>query len=177
MIRLGAKARASLLIVALAASGSEAFAQTSPAGNGFWFGADGGYGRLALTNCSSCEPDGVGFGSIRLGGRVGSGMLVGGELGIARGASELPSLEVLLGTVSLYPLSGSGAHLRLGLGVLGRGAYSNVDGLFMIAFMAGAGYDLRVSPGVSIVPSVTFIAGPGGYATNLLRVGAGITFH
>jgi hypothetical protein len=167
----------SLLITAMAALGSEASAQRGPAGAGFWFGADGGYGRLALPNCASCEPAGVSFGSIRLGGRLSSRTLVGGELGIAGASSELPQTAVLMGTVSLYPLAASDAHVRLGLGFLGRDAYGNVDGMVMIALMAGAGYDVRVSPGISVVPSVSWIVGPGGYSTNVLRAGVGITFH
>ena len=75
------------------------------------------------------------------------------------------------------PLAASDAHVRLGLGVLGRDANGNVDGMVMTALMVGAGYDVRVSPGISVVPSVSWIVGPGGYATNVLRAGVGITFH
>ena len=177
MSRLGMQVCGSLVIAAMAGFVSEASAQRGPAGEGFWFGADGGYGRLALTNCASCEPAGVGFGSIRLGGRIGSRMLVGGELGFAGASSELPSLASLLGTVSLHPLAASGAHLRLGFGFLGRGANGNVDGMALIALMAGAGYDVRISSGMSVVPSISWIAAPGGYSTNVLRAGLGITFH
>ena len=167
----------SLLIAAVAGLGSEAAAQRGPAGGGFWFGADGGYGRLALTNCTVCEPAGVGFGSIRLGGRIGTRTLIGGEVGIGGASSGLPQTAVLLGTVSHYPLAASGAHVRLGLGFLGRDANGNVDGMVMIALMAGAGYDVRVSPGMSVVPSISWVVGPGAYATNVLRAGVGITFH
>ena len=177
MSSLRAQVCSSLLIAAMAGFGSEASAQSGPAGGGFWFGADGGFGRLALPNCTACEPAGVGFGSIRLGGRLGSRTLIGGELGIAGASSALPQTAVLLGTVSLYPLAASGAHVRLGLGFLGRDANGNVDGMVMIALMAGAGYDVRVSSGMSVVPSVSWIVGPGEYSTNVLRAGVGITFH
>ena len=177
MSRLSAQVCGSFLIAAMAGLGSQAFAQRGPAGGGFWLGADGGYGRMALTNCASCEPGGVGFGSIRLGGRVGSRLLVGAEMGVAGPSSELPSTAVVLGTVSLYPLAVSSAHLRLGVGALGRGSHSNVDGLVLIALMAGVGYDVRVSSGMSVVPSISWIAAPGGYSTNILRAGVGITFH
>lgn len=178
MIRLNAQVCSSLLMAAMAGFGSEAFAQRGPTGGGFWFGADGAYGRLARTNCT-CESASVGFGSIRLGGRIGSRTLLGAEVGIAGGSSELPSpaLAILLGTVSLYPLAASGAHLRLGFGALGRGTYWNVDGMALVALMAGAGYDVRVNSGMSVVPSISWIVAPGGYSTNVLRAGVGITFH
>jgi hypothetical protein len=179
MSRLSAQVCGSLLIAAMAALGPEASAQRGPAGGGFWFGADGAYGRMVRTNCTSCESASVGFGAIRLGGRLGPRMLLGGEVGIAAGSSELPSpaLAILLGTVSLYPLVASGAHLRLGFGALGRGTYWNVDGMALLALMAGAGYDVRVSSGMSVVPSISWIVAPGGYSTNVLRAGVGITFH
>ena len=168
----------SVAVAALALFGSgEAGAQDRQLREGFWLGADGGYGRLALTSCQSCEPAGVRFGSVRLGGTIGSRMLAGAEIGLAGGARDLPSLAILLGTVSLYPAARSGAHLRLGFGAIGREAYSNVDGLVLLAFMAGAGYDLRVRRGISVVPSVSWVVGPGGYSTNMLRAGVGITFH
>jgi hypothetical protein len=179
MSSLSAQVVRSLMIAAVAGFGSEASAQRGPAGGGFWFGADAAYGRMARTNCASCESTGIGFGSIRLGGRIGSHMLLGAEVGIAAGSSELPSpaLAILLGTVSLYPLAASGAHLRLGFGALGRGTYWNVDGMALVALMAGAGYDVRVSSGMSVVPSISWIVAPGGYSTNVLRAGVGITFH
>jgi hypothetical protein len=177
MSRISVQVGGLLLIAAMAGFGAEAAAQRGPAGGGFWFGADGGYGRLALTNCASCEPAGVRFGSIRLGGRIGSRTLIGGELGLAGAPSELPPTAVLLGTVSLYPLAASDAHLRLGLGFLGRDGYGNVDGMVMLALMAGAGYDVRVSSGMSVVPSISWVVGPGAYSTNVLRAGVGITFH
>ena len=164
---------AALLMFAVA----RAEAQQGEGRNGFWFGADGGYNRTSLTNCASCEPAGSRYGALRLGGKIGSGILAGAELGLAGGSSGLPSVATLLGTVSVYPARRSGAHVRFGIGALARSAYANVDGLPMPAFMGGIGYDLRMRPGMSIVPSVTVLIGPGSYATTLVRAGLGITFH
>lgn len=166
---------ATAMVAALLVIGSQqAVTQEPPLRSGFWAGIDGGYGRMALTNCSSCEPAGIPVASIRFGGTIGSSMLAGAEFGLGGRAAGLPSLATLLGTVSFYPVPRAGAHVRLGFGAIGRGRYSNVDGLAMLAFMGGAGYAIRVRRGMSIVPSVSVVIGPGSYATSLLRATLGI---
>jgi hypothetical protein len=156
---------------------AQARAQVEERGSGFWYGGDGGYAQVELVNCIACDPAGLPFGAVRLGGRIGASMLVGAELGLAGRSAQHPSIASLIGTVTVYPVRRSGAHIRLGLGLLGRGAYSNVDGLAMPALLGGAGYDIRVSEAMSVVPSVSAIIGPGAYATNLVRVGIGLTGH
>jgi hypothetical protein len=166
-------------ILLLCGTAQQLAAQGAPARDGFWFGADAGYGRLSLPNCLECEPAGVLVGSMRFGGKLGNHALVGLELSrTANGAaSGLPALTLAAATAYVYPMPRSGFHVKVGIGPASRGGYSNVDGFATIGFLAGLGFDRRVAPNISVVPFISWLGILGGYETHVVQGGVGVTFH
>lgn len=169
---------------------------------GFWLGAGLGQGYTDL-RCGICggdrEAGGV-SGYVRAGGTVTPRFLLGGELSVWRRGGEITEhLGALAGTALLYPNARHGWFLKLGLGYSRYRASQDDDALVSHVWSAqtGLGYEMRVNPGVSLVPYVTALITPqgnlnredtrnGGYraervATDLnllsIQFGVGITRH
>ena len=116
IFKTGCPIAALIAAVLLFGPAAQARAQVEERGSGFWYGGDGGCAQVDLVNWIACDPAGLPFGAVRLGGRIGASMLVGAELGLAGRSARHPSLATLTGTITVYPVRRFGAQIRLGVG-------------------------------------------------------------
>jgi len=143
---------------------------TAQGRQGFWFGVGGGFGSADVT-CDDCTGDreGSGAGYLRLGWTLNERVLIGGEFNVW--AKSFALEDGLDATASLYNFSGSIAFYPTtsGFFVKGGAGASTADLEFKVTgtnvtveigtgfgFLAGAGYDVRVSRNVSITPAVNY---------------------
>lgn len=142
-------------------------AQRAGAGDALFFGASVSRG-LARVSCEICRSNrGTAFsGSLRLGGQLRPGVLVGAE---ADGwlKSEANVDERLWGlsvVASFYPGRGP-FYWRGGIGMLLHRIDDDTDVLSTSAFgiKLGLGYEIPLGPRVRVAPELTFFAAsPGG---------------
>jgi hypothetical protein len=158
-------------------------AQTRPLRNGFWFGASAGYGRTNTPECPSCVGGDVALLSLRLGGKLSDHALLGLEYnGTMNGwkGSSRPSLQLITLTGYIYPAARTGLHLKAGFGIglkTGVGYGSEEGEALYSGFVLGGAYDYRIAPGVSVVPSISWLSIPSGVAASVIHGGLGITVH
>lgn len=136
------------------------------AGEGFYAGLSVGAGG-ATDTCSQCinvEREWGLAGDLRAGLSLGPSLRVGPEVGFWRKTEDGFGLTLVtvLGTATLHPYDRAGFFLKAGLGGafardsfdFGSGGVSHTE--TGLAFMAGAGYDLRVGDRLSLAPAVTY---------------------
>lgn len=155
--------RALVMIVMMLVACDSASAQdhSAPSGAGFWAsaGAGGGWTRLS---CAICRTDVRGGPALQLSGgaTVRRGLLVGVEVdGWTRAEDEIRTL-LLSGTLSarIYPQLSRGLFLKGGVGVT---RYSLDEGELrttLPGLLLGAGYDIPLSSGYAVTPSVGLLA-------------------
>lgn len=146
---------------------------------GFWIGFGFGYGSLGLSDCDECDREGGLSGFLKLGGTLSDNWLLGFESNswIDEEFETTYSVSASTATVYYYPSPARGLHLKGGLGI----GYIDVEDIgdeTGVGFMIGVGNDFRVGRNISIVPVLTWYLGDfDGGSTNVLMLGAGVTFH
>ena len=172
MGKLRATGLSALLMVVLA---STAFAQQAQTRQGFWIGGGLGYGSLG---CDGCDRLGAPSGYLKLGGTLSKNLLLGMETnGWSR--SELGtrlSMGNISGAVYWYPMTTNGLFVKAGAG------YSlindNLGNSLGFGMLGGVGYDVRVSPQLSVTPVANWFSGNfEGGPINVLQLGLGVTSH
>jgi hypothetical protein len=160
---------------------------------GFWLSAGLGVGGESFD-----ARDGLGwsdaesgpFAALKLGGTVGSNVLLGAELSgwtdrYYRNNDLDRSLASLMGIVQWYPAARGDFWLKGGLGFAhsedrqyfgtGSAVEWKQDGT---AFAIGLGYDARVARNVSLTPSLDFTAHRySDHDERILSLGVAVTFH
>ncbi len=182
-----AKARSRMLLVVLTTLAVPALAAEAQIRRGFWwsFGAGFGSAQARCDQCVSGSRVGSFNGTIRLGGTIGTHLLLGWEgSGWLRNDSGWLQTDVdvgrTLGNSSVialyYPGAASGFFIEAGVGVSYAGfppadrpvdfcfagtCYSLEEGAHGVGFgmIAGLGYDLRIRPNLSLTPELTFALG------------------
>lgn len=148
---------------------------------GFWIGFGLGYGSLGF-ECSGCGNDRVGgaSGYLKMGGKLSDKLLLGGESNAW--TKDDAGTTVTAGNVSVvlyyYPSTTSGFFLRAGLG----GASLDIEGVGSETgggAVFGLGYDVRVSPKMSLTPVLNFGAGAlaNDFKQNVVQIALGLTWH
>lgn len=185
-----------LLLGLLAATAVEA--QRPQVRRGFWFSAGGGAGHTT-SDCDQCDVENRELGnylSLTVGGTVRRNVLVAAEANSWSRAFDggEDSLLGVFTVVQWYPWDALGWHLRTGVGwSLARSGFQvgetqgSADKVGL-GLRFGSGWDIRVSPRVSVSPFLGIhIAALGEKEvrgvtlTNLLtasrQVGVGVTVH
>lgn len=147
--------------------------------NGFWIGFGFGYGSLGVEDCEDCGREGGLAGFVKLGGKLSDNWLLGFESNnwIDEEFGTTYSIGASTATAYYYPNPARGLHLKGGLG-LGHIDVEDLGDETGIGFMIGIGNDFRVGRNISIVPVLTWYLGDfDGGSTNVLMLGAGVTFH
>ncbi|HEU4747387.1 MAG TPA: outer membrane beta-barrel protein [Gemmatimonadaceae bacterium] len=160
---------------------AEAQAQNAQTRDGFWISGGLGYGTLGCEACGTRE-GGLSV-DLSLGGTISPRFLIGaGTSGWTKseGGSTL-TMGVVDARVRFYPSTRGGLFLTGGVGV--GSVQETFDGLGTetetgVGVILGLGYDIRVSPNMSITPSWT------GYGmrndvtdANVGQLGIAITLH
>ncbi len=168
----------SALLTALLAT--TAFAQQSQSREGFWIGAGLGYGSMGISceGCADSDRVGAPSGYLKLGTAIRQNILVGVETN-AWTKSELGvrlTMANISGAVYWYPMATNGMFVKAGAG------YSALDagggGTNGFGVLGGVGYDIRMSPKLSITPVANwFRGGFDGGSANVLQIGLGVTSH
>jgi hypothetical protein len=148
--------------------------------HGLWFGFGMGHGAAATTcpltgDCSQGDGqsgplrsrEGGATAYLRVGGTLGSRLLLGAELSAWSGlAVAIPSgrrdttLANLLATAYLYPVPSAGFFLKGGVGVSSYARHErNGSTTRGLGLGAGIGYDVRIARNVSLTPAVNFVRG------------------
>ena len=174
--------RFALVALAVALAPAAASAQGHPqTREGFWIGFGLGYGSLGF-ECSGCSNDreGAFSGYLKMGGVLSSKLLIGGETnGWTKdvGGSTVTAANASV-VLYFYPSASGGFFLRGGLGwatldVEGFGSETGPGGVF------GIGYDVRVSPKMSLTPVLNFAAGAleNDFKQNVVQIALGLTWH
>jgi outer membrane autotransporter protein len=174
-----------VLGVLLGLSATPAFAQHAQTREGFWIGFGLGYGSMGLgcDGCTSPDRESSYSGFLKMGGRIGSSLLLGGETDGWTKSEDGATVTMANASLALYwyPMVENGLFLKGGAG------YSTirveVDGLGSdseggLGLVAGAGYDLRVGANTSLTPVVNYFRGSfDGFSANVFQFGLGFTFH
>jgi hypothetical protein len=167
---------AMLSLAMLSPLSAQGFGSAAASRQGFWYGGGLGQGYTDLW-CGICagERENGGISAyFKAGGTLTRSFLLGGELNAWRrstgGLSE--HLEVLTATGYWYPKPEHGWFVKFGLGMSNYRANDGDDHLSarIFAGTAGTGYEMRVSPILSIVPFLNLTATPNG---NLNRENTG----
>jgi len=152
-------------VTPLAAQG---FGSAAASRQGFWFGGGlgQGYTDLWCGICAGERENGGLSGYLRAGGTLTRSFLLGGELNAwRRSQNDLSEhAEVLTLTGYWYPKPEHGWFVKFGLGATNYRASDGDDHLSarIFAGTAGTGYEMRVSPILSIVPFLNLTATPNG---------------
>ncbi|HEX6106631.1 MAG TPA: hypothetical protein VFZ26_13680 [Gemmatimonadales bacterium] len=161
-----------------------ATAQRPQVREGFWISGGPGYGSLDLA-CDGCETDREGGLTLVLamGGTVGRGLLLGGE--IEGWGKEIEGVDLTVGHVSgvvyWYPRPTAGFFVKGGAGIasysVDAGPLGEEDDAGL-GLHAALGYDFRVGRNLSLTPSAGVFWGDfeGGDA-DVLHVGVAVTGH
>jgi hypothetical protein len=171
---------------------------------GLWVGAGGGWGSANVTTdeLGAFGRENGGAFSVRLGGTLNPRLLLGGEFDIwsrtveiEEGANVTANIYNLSGTATFYPRPSSGFFVKGGAGLSFVDVTIDADGESVTfdlgkgpGFVAGAGYDIRLSRRVSLTPAVDYWYGRpgdvkalgetlGGWKQNVVAATLGITFH
>lgn len=155
----------------LAAAPSAADAQRPNHRRGLWVGLGAGAGSAKAT-CSVCLDRETGVAAqARVGGTISRSVLAGAEgSGWLKSGAQVDRAFLMLAAVgTFYPSREHGLHLKAGLGQYwyveeDRQTELSSQGL---AVQLGAGYDIRVTPGVSLSPFATLIRSGFGNPTRL----------
>lgn len=155
---------------------AQGFGSAAASRQGFWVGGGlgQGYTDLWCGICAGERENGGLSGYVRAGGTLTRSFLLGGELTAwRRGQNDLTEhAEVLTLTGYWYPKPEHGWFVKFGLGATNYRASDGDDHLSarIFAGTAGTGYEMRVSPVLSIVPFLNLTATPNG---NLNRENTG----
>lgn len=165
---------------------------------GFWVGAGAGWGGVG-SSCPGCTSRLVNgpSGYLRLGTALGRNFLIGAE--VSGWSITIDPVEQSVGVIDLavhwYPSATGGFHFRLGPGWLGYRHYNRSTLVETTqqatAVVVGAGFDMRVSRNVSLVPFLNLYGtseterevngvptGSGLTSTmTMVQFGAGLTLH
>ena len=172
-----------LFVMSLLAAGSAA-AQRPQTRQGFWISGGPSFGSLDL-GCDGCETDresGLTM-LLAMGGTLGEGLLLGGEL--EGWGKEIEGVDLTVGHLSgvlyWYPRPAAGFFLKGGAGIavysVDAGPLGEEDDSG-IALHGGLGYDIRVGRNVSLTPSAGVFWGEFALGNaNVLHVGVAITGH
>lgn len=149
-------------IALLAAAAAVSHAQRLHDRRGLWVGLGLGVGSARAT-CSVCGTRETGAAMhARLGGTISQKFLVGveGNGWLQNGATSDRSLLILAALGILYPSSNYRLHLEAGIGGYRYVEADTATELSTqgLALQVGAGFDLRITRGLSLAPSVTLIA-------------------
>lgn len=174
--------RFALVALAVALAPAAASAQGHPqTREGFWIGFGLGYGSLGF-ECTGCgnEREGALSGYLKMGGTLSPKLLLGGETnGWSKdiGGSMVTAANASV-VLYFYPSPTGGFFLRGGLGwatldVEGLGSETGPGGVF------GIGYDVRVSPKMSLTPVLNFAGGTlaNDFKQNVVQIALGLTWH
>jgi len=174
-----------LLLLALAFLSVEpAAAQHPQIREGFWISGGPSFGSLDL-GCDACETDresGLTL-LLAMGGTLGEGLLLGGE--IEGWAKEIEGVDLtvghLSGVVYWYPRPSGGLFLKGGAGIAVYSADAGPlgdDEDSGLGLHAGVGYDVRVGRNLSLTPTAGVFWGEFGSGNaNVLHVGLAVTGH
>ena len=174
---LRATGLSALLTVLLA---STAFAQQAQTRQGFWIGAGLGYGSMGLScdGCADTDRVGAPSGYLKLGTTIRQNILLGVETN-AWTKSELGvrlTMANISGAVYWYPMATNGMFVKAGAGFSALDAGGGGTNGFGV--LGGVGYDIRMTPSLSITPVANwFRGGFDGGSANVLQIGLGVTSH
>lgn len=175
-----------LVLLVCLFTATPAFAQVQPvtasgrqplAREGFWFSGGLGYGTIGCSDCDGVRLSGL-SGGLSLGTTVNPKFLFGiGTTGFAR---SIDGSMLRAGTfdarIRFYPSLYNGFHINGGLG-LGSVSFEGVTE-FGAGAMFGIGWDIRVSPNVSLTPFYNGFAMASDLGdANVGQIGLGITIH
>jgi hypothetical protein len=164
-----------------------ASAQQRRTREGFWAAFGLGYGANSMTCGANCSvnPDAKGGGltlSVKMGGTPSSRLRLGGEVNLwtkdLHGVTE--SVGNISGAVYFYPAALGGFFVKGGVGVaslqLTQGtSTASTSG---VGFLAGLGYDIRVSEKVSLSPISNFYWGhEGDFRHAIVDVGLSVEYN
>lgn len=183
-----------LALVCLVAA--EPLASQQPARRGgqwLGFGVGTGFGRVSCPICQANRKGSI-SGYVKAGGTLNRRTLLGmeasGWMRSEDGADEL--MVALAGSVYWYPNSRKRLFYKAGLGVMHYKTDDGPNRLTSTAFgpQLGAGYDMPISPSVSVTPFANWlVASLGGELTfngdrfrddvglMLIQLGVGVTWH
>ena len=171
-----------LVALLVAATPVAAAAQGHPqTREGFWIGFGFGYGTLGF-ECSGCSSDRAGAfsGYLKMGGTLSSKLLLGGETNGWTKDDQGTTVTAANASLTLYfyPSPSGGFFLRGGVGwasldIEGVGSETGPGGTL------GLGYDIRVSPKMSVTPVLNFMGGAlaNDFKQNVVQVAVGLTWH
>ena len=181
---------ATLVISAVSAATSSAYAQDTVAGvgeaarharEGFWIGFGFGAGSLG---CEGCDDRETGFsGYLKLGSTINPHVLLGAETnGWVKSEDGVNFMHGNLSAVAyLYPSVTNGFYLKGGLGVatnrIEAGDFGTASERGPGAVL-GIGYDIRIRNNLSLTPYANALGGKFDSGnTNLIQLGLGFTWH
>lgn len=186
-----------LSLVVLSALSATAGAQEPNAQTREGFGISVGVGAgIADISCDGCTFDAeTGLsGYLRMGGHIRPNLFIGGETtGWLKNDVDGADVRVsfLSAVAQWYPRVEKGFYLKGGLGVgliTAEDATNDLESTGL-ALTAGAGYDWRVRPNMSVTPYVNYLrkldselkfnGADAGFdlGTGLLQIGVGLTWH
>ena len=169
------------LVVALApAASAQGHPQTR---EGFWIGFGLGWGSLSFS-CSGCSgSEGALSGYLKMGGTLSPKLLLGGETNGWTKSQSGTTVTAANASAALYfyPAPASGFFVRGGLGwaTLSASSGGGTGSQSGVGFVVGAGYDVRVSPKMSVSPMASFNWGDlgSGVKQNVFQIAVGVTWH
>jgi len=171
-------------------------AQDAATGDGLWYGGGLGPG-VAFVSCHICRADRgtAATGTLRLGGRVKAGVLIGAEATLWAGGVQSGVHESMWGLAAagyFFPRPRGTFYLKAGLGILN---WHSEDGQTVlsagsVAGLLGLGWEFRIARQVTLAPYLSVFAAPiagdikynGGAAQSgaglvLAQLGVSITKH
>ncbi len=181
------------LVLLASSTGTAQYAQTR---EGFWIGLGGGWGDAVLSCSPGCFFDraakGGGLsGFVKLGMTLRPDVLLGAEFNAwtkdVNGTREW--VGNVSGAVYYYLTPGGGLFLKAGAGYATFQPGGGTPAARGVGVIAGAGYDIRIAPNVSLTPVGNFYFGSDGETTvgsppltasvkhSVFELGLGITFH
>jgi hypothetical protein len=154
--------------------------------NGMWGSLGGGWG---LQSCSVCPADRNGiYGTVVIGGSLSTTLLIGGGATgwVADDTAGTMMVTMLDARVRWYPFGPIFLSFGTGLGIVGDKVYPPAQrqppgatgAEWGTSFLLGGGFDLRVTRGFSLSPSVHYAAvKTENLDANVIQVGLSITIH
>jgi hypothetical protein len=178
----------------LAAAPLAAQPEAESPGEGLWYGlsAGAGWDRMSCGICAGERRPGLSA-SVRAGGTLNPGLLLGGEAGGWSNSSG--GVDEFLGSFGAvlfwFPDPAGPIHLKGGFGYLSYRAEDAENFLSTTAFgpQVGVGYDFRVGRTLALTPSINCMITPFGDLTfndtrvrgdvrsSFIQVGVGLTWY
>lgn len=158
---------------------AQGFGPADQSRRGFWYslGVGQGYTDLACGICGGERENGGLSGYARAGGTVTRAFLLGGEVSAwRRSQGELREhMEAVSAAAFWYPHPAHGWYVKFGLGYAMYRANEGDEHLAAKIFSGGlgTGYEMRVSPVLSIAPFVNLMATPSGNLNREVTEGGG----